>query len=200
MEKALRLGVDATLLLPASHASRMQEWTLEDANRRLAEEGYPPIRRLPADAAALASWRRIVDAKRQLDETGKVEPDTLLAISAFCHCLKCPTYPRGEKPAVYCLHGKTAYEVKATHCKCPTCAVYEVGAMEPERYFCMRGAASRGVVAEGGVAEAARRFLAHEVEEGNPGKRLPERLMAPPQFLGLTQHEVDVPEKVPGWE
>lgn len=174
------------------------EWTLEEANRRLAEQGYPPIQRLPADAAAIASWQRIVDAKRELDRTGEMSEATAIAVSAFCHCLKCPTYPRGDAPAVYCLTGKTTYEVKATHCKCPTCAVYEVGHMEPQRFFCLTGIAKAGVVKEGGVALAATRFLAHEVGKGNPGKRLPERLMAPPGFIGRTQDEIDVPEKVPG--
>jgi hypothetical protein len=37
-----------------------------------------------------------------------------------------------------------------------------------------------------------------ELEKGNPGKRLPERLMAPPRFIGKTQDDVSVPEKVPG--
>lgn len=176
----------------------MREWTLDEANAQLARDGYPPIRRLPADEAALASWRRIVDAKRELESTGELSGATVLAVSAFCHCLKCPTYPRGDKPAVYCLTGKTGHEVKAIHCKCPTCAVYEVNGMEPERFFCLKGASSRGVVKEGGVAEAARRLLAKEVEDGNPGKRLPERLMAPPGLIGKKQEEVEVPEKVPG--
>lgn len=176
----------------------MQEWTLEEANARLAEEGYPPIKRLPADPAALASWKRIVDARRELDETGALKESTFIAISAFCHCLKCPTYPRGDKPAVYCLTGKTEYEVKATHCKCPTCAVYEVAALDPQRFFCLTGVPERKLVEKGGVVGAARAFLAHEIEKGNPGKRLPERLMAPPSFVGKTQDQIDVPEKVPG--
>lgn len=176
----------------------MQERSLEEANRRLAEEGYPPIRRLPADEAALASWKRLVDARREMDATGEVSGATFLAISAFCHCLKCPTYPRGEKPAVYCLTGKTQHEVKAIHCKCPTCAVYEVAGLDPQKFICLSGVPDRKLVEHGGVAGAARRFLSHEVEKGNPGKRLPERLMAPPGFIGRTQDEVDVPEKVPG--
>lgn len=178
----------------------MREWTLEEANAQLANDGYPPIKRLPADEAALASWRRIVDAQRELERTGTLSDATLLAVSGFCHCLKCPTYPRGEAPAVYCLTGKSAHagEVKALHCKCPTCAVYEVGGFEPERFFCLTGVAKRGLVKEGGVALAARKLLEKEMEDGNPGKRLPERLMAPPQYLGHDQHDVDVPEKVPG--
>lgn len=176
----------------------MSEWSLEEANARLAREGYPPVQRLPADEAALASWRRIVDARRELEESGRVSEATLLAISAFCHCLKCPTYPRGERPAVYCLGGKSGHDLTLMQCKCPTCAVYEVGGFEPQQYFCNAGVAKRGLVKEGGVALAASRFLAHEVEKGNPGKRLPERLMAPPGFAGLEQEEVAVPEKVPG--
>lgn len=175
-----------------------QEWSLEEANRRLEGEGYPPIRRLPADEAALASWKRIVDARRELERTGRVSDATLVAISAFCHCLKCPTYPRGESPAVYCLTGKTAHEVKAIHCKCPTCAVYEVADLGPRKFFCMTGVPDENLVRHGGVAQAALRFLAHEVEKGNPGKRLPERLMAPPGFIGKRQDEVEAPEKVPG--
>lgn len=171
----------------------MREWTLEEANRRLADEGYPPIARLPADEAALASWKRVVDAKRELEAHGEVSEATWLAVSSFCHCLKCPTYPRGERPAVYCLTGKSGHEIFPTHCKCPTCAVYEVLDMEG-RYFCGRGSA----IDRGGLADAAKRFLAHEVGEGNPGKRLPERLMAPPQFVGRGQRDVEVPEKVPG--
>lgn len=176
----------------------MREWTLDEANAALERDGYPPVRRLPADEAALASWRRIVDAKRELERTGELSDATLLAVSAFCHCLKCPTYPRGERPAVYCLTGKSAHALTMFHCKCPTCAVYEVNAMEPQQFFCNAGVAKRGVVKEGGVAEAARRLLGKEVEDGNPGKRLPERLMAPPGFIGKKQEEVEVPEKVPG--
>ena len=173
----------------------MQEWTLEEANRRLAEEGYPPIRRLPADPASLASWRRIVDAKREVEATGRLSDATLVAVSAFCHCLKCPTYPRGEKPAVYCLAGESNHVVKPTHCKCATCAVYEVNGMGPRLYFCMTGVAPN---VEGDLAGAAKRLLDLEVEKGNPGKRLPERLMAPPHFADLRQEDVEVPEKVPG--
>lgn len=178
----------------------MREWTLDEANAQLAKDGYPPIKRLPADAAALASWRRIVDAQREIERTGGMSDATVLAVSGFCHCLKCPTYPRGEKPVVYCLTGKSGHagEVKALHCKCPTCAVYEVGGFEPERFFCLKGVASQGLVKEGGVALAARKLLEKEIEDGNAGKRLPERLMAPPQLLGRDQHDVDVPEKVPG--
>lgn len=176
----------------------LREWALDEANARLEADGYPPIRRLPADEAALASWRRIVDARRELERTGQLSEATLLAVSAFCHCLKCPTYPRGERPAVYCLSGKSRHDLALVQCKCPTCAVYEVSGLDPQQYFCNAGAASRGVVREGGVVEAARRFLDHEVGEGNPGKRLPERLMAPPGFVGRAQDDVDVPEKVPG--
>ena len=176
----------------------LKEWSLDEVNARLESDGYPPIKRLPADEAAVASWRRIVDARREVERSGEVSEGTLLAISAFCHCLKCPTYPRGEKPAVYCLSGKSSHDLTLMQCKCPTCAVYEVNDMGPQQFFCNAGVAKRGVVREGGVAEAARRFLAHEAEEGNPGKRLPERLMAPPGFVGRKQEEVEVPEKVPG--
>lgn len=175
----------------------MQEQTLEEANRRLAAEGYPPIKRLPADEAALASWKRIVDARRELERTGRVSEATLVAISSFCHCLKCPTYPRG-KLAVYCLHGKTEHALTPLQCKCPTCAVYKVGGMEPLQYFCRTGVPDGKLAPTGGVVEAARRLLQHEEEKGNPGKRIAERLMAPPQLVGLEQDAVDVPEKVPG--
>lgn len=172
--------------------------TLEEANRRLEADGYPPIKRLPADEAAFASWKRIVDAKREMERDGEVSEATFLAVSAFCHCIKCPTYPRGDKPAVYCFTGKTDHEVKAIHCKCPTCAVYEVAALGPTKFYCLTGKPEEALVQQGGLAEAARKFLAHEIEQGNPGKRIPERLMAPPQFVGKTQDDFDVPEKVPG--
>lgn len=172
----------------------MDELTLEEANRRLAEEGYPPIQKLPADPAALVSWKRIVDARRELEQDGRVSDTTWLAIGAFCHCLKCPTYPRGERPAIYCLTGKTEHAPKATHCKCPTCGVYEVGGFEG-KFFCLRGQAVEG----GEVVHVARAFLQMEADKGNPGKRIPERLMAPPQWVGKTQDDVAVPEKVPGW-
>lgn len=173
------------------------ETSLEEANRRLAADGYPPIRRLPADEAALAAWRRIVDAKRELERDGKLTDATLLAVSQFCHCLKCPTYARGEMP-VYCLAGKTEHPVNALMCKCPTCAVYQVGGLHGTDYFCVTGVPERKLAAVGGPVGAAARLLAKEVEDGNPGKRLAERAMAPPQFVGRSQREVVPPEKVPG--
>lgn len=196
--KVQREGADTLFHGPPHAPAMLREWSLDEANARLASEGYPPIARLPADEAALASWKRIVDAQRELELSGEVSDATLLAISAFCHCLKCPTYPRGEKPVVYCLSGESRHDLTMMQCKCPTCAVYEVADLGPQQYFCSAGVAKRGVVRSGGVAEAARRFLQHEVEKGNPGKRLPERLMAPPGFVGRTQEEVEVPEKVPG--
>lgn len=175
----------------------MEELTLEDANRRLAAEGYPPIRRLPADEAALASWRRIVDARRELDATGRLSEATLVAVSSFCHCLKCPSYPRGEL-AVYCLRGKSEHSVTPLQCKCPTCAVYKLNDMGPQQYFCKTGVPEARLAPTGGVVEAAKRLLRHEEEKGNPGKRIAERLMAPPQLVGCTQEDFDAPEKVPG--
>jgi hypothetical protein len=174
------------------------EWTLDEANRRLAEEGYPPIRRLPADEAALESWKRVVDARRELERTGKLAPSTLTAISQFCHCLKCPAYPRGEM-AVYCLRGKSSHAIRPLTCLCPSCEVYQMGEMHGADYFCREGTAGAKLLAVGGAVGAAKRFLDEEIGKGNPGKRLPERLMAPPQFVGATQDEVETPEKVPGW-
>jgi hypothetical protein len=176
----------------------MIEWTLDEANAQLAREGYPPIKRLPADTAALASWKRVVDGKRELDAEGKLTPKTLQAISQFCHCLKCPTYPRGEAP-VYCLTGKTDYWVNPVNCKCPSCEVYQMGKMHGTDYFCTTGVPAKKLKAVGGALGAAAVFLDREIEKGNPGKRVPERLMAPPEFIGKKQADVDVPEKVPGW-
>ena len=173
------------------------ELPLDEANRRLAEEGYPPIRRLPADEAALAAWKRVVDARRELEESGKLRESTLVAISQFCHCLKCPSYPRGDLP-VYCLRGKTKHGFAAINCLCPSCEVYKMGQMQGTNYFCLTGAPGKKLAQVGGAVGAAARFLDKEIEKGNPGKRLPERLMAPPRFVGLAQDEVDVPEKVPG--
>jgi len=178
----------------------MEELTLEEANRRLAEEGYPPIQRLPADPAALTAWKRMVDAKRELDETGEVSAGTLLAISQFCHCLKCPSYPRGEMP-VYCLQGESERRINPMNCLCPSCAVYKMGKMQGTDYYCMTGVPEGKLVAAGGVVGAAKRFLEHEVEKGNPGKRLPERLMSVPGLVGKRQEDLqrELPEKVPGW-
>lgn len=176
----------------------MQEWTLEEANARLAAEGYPPIRRLPADEAALDAWKRVVDGKRELEAQGRLTETTRRAISQFCHCYKCPTYPRGEE-AVYCLTGKTDYWVNPVNCKCPSCEVYQVGRMHGADYFCITGVPAKKLLAVGGAVGAAGAFLAKEVEKGNPGKRVAERLMAPPELIGRTQDDVDVPEKVPGW-
>lgn len=175
----------------------MDELTLEDANRRLAEDGYPPIHRLPADPAALASWRRIVDARRELDREGKLRETTLLAIQSFCHCMKCPSYPRGEL-AVYCLRGKSAHALTLTSCLCPSCEVYQMGKMHGTDYFCSFGPPGKKLLAVGGAKGAAAAFLDKEIGKGNPGKRLPERLMAPPKFIGKTQDEIATPEKVPG--
>lgn len=177
----------------------MEELTLEEANRRLAAEGYPPIARLPADPAALAAWRRIVDARRELESTGKLSKQTLLAISQFCHCLKCPSYPRGEMP-VYCLAGKSEHAIRPMNCLCPSCSVYKMGQMQGTDYYCITGAPGKKLIALGGPVGVAKRHLDHEIEKGNPGKRLPERLMAPPQFMGRAQGSVEVPEKVPGAE
>lgn len=174
------------------------ELTLEEANARLAREGYPPIKRLPADEAAIEAWKRLVDGRRELDETGKLSEATLKAVSSFCHCLKCPSYPRGEL-AVYCLRGKSDYHVVPTYCKCPTCAVYQVGAMHGTDYFCMTGVPAKKLIQLGGAKGVAAKFLDHEIEKGNPGKRLPERLMAPPSLIGRAQDDVETPEKVPGW-
>lgn len=174
------------------------EWTLDAANARLAADGYPPIRRMPADPAALASWRRIVDAAREIEATGKLSPATLRAVSSFCHCYKCPAYPRGEL-AVYCLRGTSAHAVNPVTCHCPTCEVYKMGALQGADYFCMTGAPGRKLAKVGGAVGVASGLLRMEIGKGNPGKRLPERLMAPPQLVGRTQDEIDVPEKVPGW-
>lgn len=179
------------------HLARVKEWSLDEANRRLAEEGYPPIKRLPADEAALVAWRRVVDGRRELDATGKLSEATTLAISQFCHCLKCPSYPRGEMP-VYCLTGKTDVHVTPINCLCPSCAVYQMGRMHGTNYYCLVGAPGKKLAAVGGAVGAAKVFLDHEIEEGNPGKRLAERLMAPPGFVGRRQDDVDAPEKVPG--
>ena len=148
----------------------MQEWTLDEANRRLEEDGYPPIKRLPADEAAIEAWKRLVDGRRELDETGKLSEATLKAVSNFCHCLKCPT-----------------------------CAVYQVGAMHGTDYFCMTGVPAKKLIQLGGAKGVAAKLLDHEIEKGNPGKRLPERLMAPPSLIGRAQDDVETPEKVPGW-
>ena len=171
--------------------------TLEEANRRLAEEGYPPIQRLPADEAALVSWKRIVDARRELERTGKLSEGTLLAVSQFCHCLKCPTYPRGEA-VVYCLRGKSDHGLVTINCKCPSCEVYQVGGMHGADYFCLTGVPAKKLARLGGAVGVAGAFLDKEIGKGNPGKRLPERLMAPPQLAGRTQDDVETPEKVPG--
>ena len=176
----------------------MEELTLEEANRRLAAEGYPPIQRLPADPAALAAWKRIVDARRELEETRKLSDATLLAVSSFCHCLKCPSYPRGEM-AVYCLQGKSDRHIVPVNCKCPSCEVYKMGEMFGTDYYCMTGAPGRKLAKVGGAVGAAARFLQHEIDKGNPGKRIPERLMGPPEYVGRSQDEVEAPEKVPGW-
>lgn len=173
------------------------ERSLDEANAALAAAGYPPIRRLPADEAALASWRRVVDAKRELDRTGTLSEASVLAVSAFCHCFKCPSYPRGEMP-VFCLTGRSDWRVNPVSCKCPTCAVYEMGGMLGADYFCTTGVPARKLAAVGGAVGAAMRTLAKEIEDGNPGKRLPERLMAPPQLVGRSQRDVETPEKVPG--
>ncbi|HVM46290.1 MAG TPA: DUF2769 domain-containing protein, partial [Candidatus Thermoplasmatota archaeon] len=106
----------------------VEELPLDEANRRLEAEGYPPIQRLPADPAALASWKRIVDARRELEETGKLSDATFLALSSFCHCYKCPSYPRGER-AVYCLFGKSERWLNPVNCLCPSCEVYKMGGM-----------------------------------------------------------------------
>lgn len=176
----------------------MREWSLDEANRRLAAEGYPPIRRLPADEAALTSWKRIVDARRELERDGKVTEATLTAVASFCHCLKCPAYPRGELP-VYCLGGKSDHRVTPVLCKCPSCEVYKMGEMYGKDYFCITGVPASEMRPHGGAKGIALRLLDREIEKGNPGKRLPERLMAPPQLIARTQDEVDAPEKVPGW-
>lgn len=173
------------------------EHSLEDANRRLREEGYPPIQRLPADPAALDAWRRIVDARRELERSGKLSEGTLRAVANFCHCLKCPSYPRGELP-VYCFGGKSERWLSPVNCLCPSCAVYQMGRMHGTDYFCITGAPGKKLLAVGGVVGAAKRFLDHEIEKGNPGKRLPERLMAPPSLLGKGQDDITTPEKVPG--
>jgi hypothetical protein len=173
------------------------EWTLDEANRRLAAEGYPPIKRLPADEAALAAWRRAVDASRELEETGKMSERTLLAVSQFCHCLKCPSYPRGEMP-VFCLRGKSDYEITPVTCKCPSCEVYHVGTMFGTDYFCSEGVPVTKFLNLGGAKGVAKRFLKHEIEKGNPGKRLPERLMSVPGFVERGQDEIETPAKVPG--
>lgn len=173
------------------------EWTLDEANARLAAEGYPPIQRLPADPAALSSWKRAVDARRELDSTGRVTDATLTAVASFCHCFKCPSAPRGELP-VFCLGGASDYHVNPVNCYCPSCEVYQVAALHGTNYYCITGEPARKLVKAGGAAEAAKRFLDKEIGKGNPGKRLPERLMAPPHLAGLSQDEVEVPEKVPG--
>lgn len=176
----------------------MEELSLEVANRQLEVDGYPPIKRLPADPAALAAWRRIVDARRELEASGKLTKGTLLAISQFCHCLKCPSYPRGEMP-VYCLSGKSQHGIRPLNCLCPSCSVYKMGEMQGTDYYCSTGVPGKQLLPLGGAVGVAKRHLDYEIEKGNPGKRLPERLMAPPQFIDKTQDEVPVPEKVPGW-
>lgn len=175
----------------------VEELTLDEANAQLAREGYPPIQRLPADPAALASWRRIVDARRELEERGKLSDATFLAISSFCHCYKCPSYPRGER-AVYCLAGKSEHGIKPMNCLCPSCEVYKMGEMMGTNYFCDKGPPGKKLLKVGGAVGVAARLLDMEIEKGNPGKRLPERLMAPPSLIGKTQDEIEVPEKVPG--
>jgi hypothetical protein len=176
----------------------VREWTLDEANAQLAKDGYPPIQCLPADEAALASWRRVVDARRELERTGKLSDLTFLAVAQFCHCLKCPAYPRGEMP-VYCFGGKSDHWISPMNCKCPSCEVYQMGKMHGEDYFCITGVPARKLKEVGGAVGAAARFLDEELSKGNPGKRLPERLMAPPSFVDRRQDEVEVPEKVPGW-
>lgn len=174
------------------------EWTIEEANARLAAEGYPPIRRLPADPASLASWKRIVDAKREIEREGKMTEATLVAVSSFCHCYKCPAYPRGEL-AVYCLGGKSDHHVIPVNCKCPSCEVYKMGSMFGRDYFCTTGVPAQEMREHGGAKGVALRLLSREIEKGNPGKRIPERLMSPPQLVGKSQEDVAAPEKVPGW-
>lgn len=176
----------------------MHELTLEEANAQLQREGYPPIQRLPADEAALVSWKRVVDAQREVKGTGKLSPATFRAVSQFCHCLKCPSYPRGELP-VYCFGGKSEHWIQTVNCKCPSCEVYQMGKMHGADYFCVTGVPAKKLQAVGGAVGAALKLLGKEVEKGNPGKRLPERLMAPPSFIDRTQEQVEVPEKVPGW-
>lgn len=175
----------------------MDELTLDEANRRLAAEGYPPIQRLPADGAAIEAWKRVVDGRREIDETGKLSEGTFLAISQFCHCLKCPAYPRGEM-AVYCLRGKSDHAIVPLSCKCPSCEVYQVGGMHGSDYFCMTGVPALRMREKGGAKGVAVAFLDKEIEKGNPGKRLAERLMAPPSFVGRAQEDLEAPEKVPG--
>lgn len=175
----------------------VDELTLEEANARLREEGYPPIQRLPADPAALASWKRVVDARRELEETGKLSDATFVALSAFCHCYKCPSYPRGER-AVYCLGGVSGHWLNPVNCLCPSCEVYKMGRMQGTNYYCMTGAPGKKLVTVGGAVGVAAALLDHEIGKGNPGKRVPERLMAPPSLIGATQDDITTPEKVPG--
>ena len=139
-----------------------------------------------------------MDAKRELDETRKLSEATLVAVAQFCHCLKCPTYPRGEM-AVYCLRGKTDHWVQPVSCKCPSCHVYQMGKLHGTDYYCTEGVAGAKLKAVGGAVGVAASFLASEIEKGNPGKRIPERLMAPPSYIDKTQDDITVPEKVPGW-
>lgn len=184
----------------APHPARVvEELTLDEANRRLAAEGYPPIQRLPADPAALASWKRIVDARRELESAKKLSDATLLAISSFCHCYKCPSYPRGER-AVYCITGKSEHWLNPASCLCPSCEVYKMGHMQGTNYYCITGAPGKKLAKVGGAVGLAGKFLDMEIEKGNPGKRVPERLMAPPQLIGKAQEQVETPEKVPGAE
>lgn len=173
------------------------ELTLEDANAKLRAEGYPPIQRLPADPAALASWKRIVDARREIETTGKMSDSTFVAISSFCHCYKCPSYPRGER-AVYCLGGASEHRLNPANCLCPSCEVYKMGTMQGANYFCITGKPEKKLAKVGGALGVAARFLEHEIQKGNPGKRLAERLMAPPSLVGQTQDDITTPEKVPG--
>lgn len=202
----LRLALGSSFVAETSSVRSRQrrgvpdvdELTLEQANARLADDGYPPIQRLPADPAALASWRRIVDAKRELEETGKLSDATFLAVSSFCHCYKCPSYPRGER-AVYCLGGKSGHQpILPSNCFCPSCEVYKMGQMQGTNYYCMTGAPGKKLAAVGGALGVAAKLLDMEIGKGNPGKRVPERLMAPPSLIGATQDEVHTPEKVPG--
>lgn len=175
----------------------MNELTLDEANRKLAADGYPPIKRLPADAAAIESWKRVVDARREVEQTGKMSDKTFAAIAQFCHCLKCPSYPRGEM-AVYCVRGKSDRSIVTMNCKCPSCEVYQVGGMHGSDYFCVTGVPAARIKDNGGAKGVAVKFLDKEIDKGNPGKRLPERLMAPPGYIGRRQDDVETPEKVPG--
>ena len=181
----------------AERVSVVEELTLDEANAKLRSEGYPPIQRLPADPAALASWKRIVDGRREIEEKGKLSDATFIAISSFCHCYKCPSYPRGER-AVYCLGGASEHWLNPVNCFCPSCEVYKMGQMQGTNYYCMTGVPGKKLAKVGGAVAVAAKLLDMEIEKGNPGKRVPERLMAPPSLVGKTQDDIKPPEKVPG--